>query len=382
MRNKLVVIALLGMGASLAHAQNTVTLYGILDEGFNFTNNVGGQKVYEMQSGYAYGSRWGLKGKEDLGGGLSAIFQLENGFDVSSGRSNQGGRMFGRQAVVGIQSANYGALTLGRQYDSVVDFLAPMTANGNWAGYLFAHPYDNDNTDNTFRVSNSVKYTSTDYAGFKFGGLYGFSNAAGAFANNRAMSVGASYSNGSLSVGAAYMNLDNVGVGANGAVAANDASFFAAHERTFGAGVNYTIGSGTLGFVYTHTKIDSPTGNGYLSPGTFPAGVTVNSLKFDNFEINGKYYFTPALFGGVMYTYSMGSYDGNNRNAKPKWHQIGLMVDYNISKRTDIYVQGVFEKVAGGSTGTFLDNAYIDGTQNSSSSDRQFVTRVALRHLF
>jgi predicted porin len=79
-----------------AFAQTSVSLYGVLDEGINYTNNVGRGHVYELASGDAQGSRWGLKGAEDLGGGLKAIFQLENGFDVSSGQLNQGGRMFGR----------------------------------------------------------------------------------------------------------------------------------------------------------------------------------------------------------------------------------------------------------------------------------------------
>ena len=70
-------------------AQSSVTLYGVIDEGLNYTNNVGTGHVYEMASGYAQGSRWGLKGSEDLGGGMKAIFQLENGFDVNSGRLNR-----------------------------------------------------------------------------------------------------------------------------------------------------------------------------------------------------------------------------------------------------------------------------------------------------
>ncbi|HMC46258.1 MAG TPA: porin, partial [Caballeronia sp.] len=72
-----------------AHAQSSVTLYGVIDEGFDYTNNVNGNKAYEMQSGYAQGSRWGLKGGEDLGGGVKAIFTLENGFNLNNGRLGQ-----------------------------------------------------------------------------------------------------------------------------------------------------------------------------------------------------------------------------------------------------------------------------------------------------
>ena len=120
-----------------AFAQNSVTLYGLIDEGFDYTNNVTGGKVYELQSGFAQGSRFGLKGAEDLGGGLKAVFQLENGFNVNNGKLGQGGLMFGRQAYVGISSSQWGSVKLGRQYDSVVDYLAQTTANGNWGAICF-----------------------------------------------------------------------------------------------------------------------------------------------------------------------------------------------------------------------------------------------------
>jgi predicted porin len=380
MKKQLTALALALVAAPTVFAQSTVTLYGVIDEGINYTNNTGGHNNFEMESGYAYGSRWGLKGAEDLGGGLKSIFTLENGFDLNTGRANQGGRMFGRQALVGI-SSNYGTVTMGRQYDSMVDYMAPTTANGSWAGYLFAHPYDNDNTDNSFRVSNSVKYASPNLAGFTFGGVYGFSNAAGQFANNRLMSVGASYVGGPFTIGVAYMDIDNVGGTSTGAVATNDSSFFAGHQREVGAGINYKFGQATVGFAYDHVRLDNPTGNGYLTPGTFPTGVTVGSLTFDNFELNAQYYITPTFFVGGMYTYTRGRYDGSNGSSTPKWNQIGLMADYNLSRRTDIYVQGVYQKVSG-STGTFLDQAFITGTDNSSSTNKQVVARVALRHLF
>jgi predicted porin len=381
MKKSLLVFSLMSAWSTVTLAQSSVTLYGVIDEGLNYTNNTGGYHNIEMASGYGYGSRWGLKGAEDLGGGLKSVFTLENGFDLSSGRANQGGRMFGRQAFVGVSQNKYGSITLGRQYDSVVDYLAPNTANGSWAGYLFAHPFDNDNTDNSFRVSNSVKYASPNIGGFTFGGLYGFSNAAGQFSNNRAMSVGASYTGGALTVGVAYMDVNNIGNGSTGAVAANDASFFAANQREFGAGINYKISQASLGVVYTHSRIQGPTGNGYLTPPNFPADITVSSLTFDNFEVNAQYYFTPAFFGGAMYTYTRGRYDASNGNSKPKWHMAGLVADYYLSKRTDVYAQVIYQKVSA-STGTFLDQAYISGADNSSSTNKQFVARIGMKHLF
>jgi predicted porin len=361
-------------------AQTSVTLYGVIDEGFDYTNNVGGHSNAQLASGFAQGSRWGLKGSEDLGGGNKAVFQLENGFDVNNGKLGQSGRMFGRQAYVGLSSATLGTLTVGRQYDSVVDYLAPLTANGNWAGYLLSHPFDNDNTDNSFRLNNAVKYTSNNYGGFTFCGLYGFSNQAGGFANNRAYSVGAQYVSGPLSAAATYMQINNPGANAGGSLAADDTAFFAGRERVWGAGINYAVAdAATLGFVYTHTDLNDATGSVYV--GNFAN--TASSLKFDNFELNFKYQFTKAIFAGAMYNYTLGEFDSAAGNSKPRWHQFGLMADYQLSPRTDAYIQGMYQHVAGGSAAASpLDQAYITGADAPSSTRNQFVGRVAVRHLF
>ncbi|MGF6969357.1 putative porin [Paraburkholderia sp. WC7.3g] len=368
--------------ATPVFAQSTVTLYGLIDEGLDYTNNVGGSKVYELQSGYAQGSRWGLKGTEDLGNGLTAIFKLENGFDVNNGRLGQGGLMFGRQAYVGISSNQFGSVTLGRQYDSVVDYLAQTTANGNWAGYLFSHPYDNDNTDNTFRVNNTVKYTSPSLAGFQLGGTYSFSNDTN-FANNRQYSLGAQYTTGGLLLAAAYLQANNPSSTATGAVNnGGDENFLAERLRIFGAGINYTIGSATLGFAYTNTNVTQPLSSGYVGAITPPTGSTLSSLRFQNFEVNGKYQFTPAFFVGAMYTYTRADFNATTGKLHPNYQSIGLMADYNLSKRTDLYLQGAYQHAGGDKTQTVLDAAYVPGAAGVSSSSNQLVIRAAIRHKF
>src|SRR6202000_2393462 len=102
MKKSLWVAGLLGAFGSIsaAQAQSSVTLYGIVDEGLTFNNNSHGARQYSMVSGEIQASRFGLRGTEDLGGGLSAIFVLENGMDLSSGKLGQGGLMFGRQIYV------------------------------------------------------------------------------------------------------------------------------------------------------------------------------------------------------------------------------------------------------------------------------------------
>lgn len=380
MKRIITAAVLAALGAS-AYAQNSVTLYGVIDEGFDFTNNVRGNKDYELQDGFVQGSRWGLKGTEDLGGGLKAVFQLENGFNLNNGALRQGSREFGRQAYVGLASNRFGTVTMGRQYDSLVDYLAQTTANGNWAGYLFSHPYDNDNTDNSFRVNNTVKYASPSFAGFEFGGTYSLSNDTN-FANNRQYSIGGQYANGGLLVAAAYLQANNPGATAGGAISSvGDSNFAATRLRIFGAGVNYTFGPATVSFAYTNTYLTQPTSTEYIGSIT-PATGALSSLRFQNFELNGKYQFTPSFFVGAMYTYTRANFNGTSGNQNPNYQTVGLMADYYLSKRTDVYLQGAYQHVGSSKTGTALDVAYVPGAADVSSNRNQLVTRVAIRHKF
>src|ERR1700742_4459947 len=95
-------ILLMAGGSGTAMAQSSVTLYGIVDEGIMFNNNARTGQQYALVSGSESGSRWGLRGTEDLGGGLSTIFVLEGGFNSSTGALGQNGDIFGRQAYVGL----------------------------------------------------------------------------------------------------------------------------------------------------------------------------------------------------------------------------------------------------------------------------------------
>src|SRR5580698_7378330 len=193
MKKTLMVAALSGVFATAAHAQSSVTLYGLIDAGLTYTNNQGGSHNFKMTSGAVNGSRWGLRGSEDLGGGLKAIFTLENGFSIANGTLGQQGREFGRQAFVGLSSNQFGTVTLGRQYDSVVDLVGPLSSSDQWGGYYAAHAGDIDNMNNANRVNNAVKYTSNNYNGLLFTGMYSLGGIAGNFTGNQIYSAGASY---------------------------------------------------------------------------------------------------------------------------------------------------------------------------------------------
>ena len=383
MTKTLIAASLMSVFTIPAYAQNTVTLYGTLDAGLVFANNEGGHSNWQQGSGSVSNTYFGLRGSEDLGSGLHAIFTLESGFNLNNGQFSENNTMFNRQAFVGLQSNQYGTVTLGRQYDSVVDYLAPLSEAG--AGYgnnLAAHPFDNDNLDNSFSVKNAVKYQSANYGGVKFGGLYGFSNAAGQFSNNRAWSAGASYGNGPLSVAAAYLQLNNSGSNnVGGAISQGDgtAAIAAQQQRTYGAGLNYAYGPANVGLVYTHTQLDGITGVNV--GGTTLPGVAGTNLHMDNYEVNGRYALTPALSLAAAYTFTDGKVSGSNGSGDPKWQTASLQGDYSLSKRTDVYLEGVYQH-ASGELGNFGANVASINTLSPSSTANQTVVAVGMRHRF
>jgi general bacterial porin, GBP family len=330
------------LAASAAHAQSSVTLYGLVDAGIAYTNNVGGSGRVALASGNISGSRFGLRGAEDLGGGLKAIFVLENGFNVNNGTLGQGGRMFGRQAYVGLSSKNFGAVTLGRQYDSMVDFVSPLSATaGTFGDSGFAHPYDNDNLQHSVRFNNAVKFTSLDYAGFKVGGMYAFSNTQ------------TGYNYGGLNVAAAYLQINGSGASNPNTTGAADPTEFKGGltsdvQRTTGAGVSYGFGPATVGFVYTHSQ--------YQDTNAF--GLKQGGVSFDNYEINGKYAVTPALMVGISYAYTDAHLSGaTSYGTDPKWNQINAITRYSLSKRTELYAEAMYQHATGNKNVAVLYNA-------------------------
>jgi general bacterial porin, GBP family len=379
-----ICLAALGVVAGSAYAQSSVALYGVLDVGVNYISNDGGKSNVDMSSGVIQGNRWGLLGSEDLGGGLKAIFRLENGFSLTSGTLGQGGRLFGRQAYTGLSSTTYGTLTAGRQYDSVVDYVQQFSGIP-YTG--LSHPFDNDNFVNSFRINNSVKYASPDFRGVKFGGLYGFSNSANTgapnsgFANNRVWSVGGSYNGGPFSVGAAYMHLntpnsntvgalsgDYINLSTTGALQVNGLTSAVLRSDILGVGGAYAFNGGRVSLVYSHTSFDSAS----------------DRLTFDNYEANAIYYFTPFFSLAGIYSFT----DGKLRStgASPKYHQIQLIGDYGLSKTTDVYLLGAYQRAVGdAAVASIAPDTFGTGgaaAPDASTTKNQILVRIALRHKF
>jgi predicted porin len=359
-----------------ARAQSSVTLFGVLDEGLNVTSNAGGHTAWQTSSVDVATSRWGIKGVEDLGGGVQAIFDLESGVTLDDGRAYYAGRLFGYQAYVGLQSSGLGTLTAGRQFDTVTDTIGLMTANGNWGGYLFSHPLDNDNTDGSFHANNALKYTTPEYGGLSATSMYGFSNQP-SFANNRILGVGLKYHFGPLALGAVFQNLSAPGRDNIGSVAADDYGFIAENQKIYGLAGSYSVGPATVSATYTHVVVRDPESSIYI--GQFEG---LNVLRFDNMEVNVKYNVSAALFVAGMYTYSLGHVNQGGQTTSLHWNQIGAMAQYSLSARTALYAQAVYQKVSGNSGVSGLDTAFIPGSAGSSSNSHQIVGRLGITHTF
>ncbi|KVM80148.1 porin [Burkholderia stagnalis] len=375
-------LALLG-AAGAAQAQSSVTLYGVIDTSITYVHGNAGQgnNMWAMGSGNLQGSRFGLKGAEDLGGGLKAIFQLENGFDSTSGALGQGKRMFGRQAYVGLESSQYGTLTLGRQYDPLVDLVQAVTAD-NYFGSVFATPGDVDNNDNSLRVSNAIKYTSPVFAGFQVEGMYALGGVAGKTGSGQTWSVAAAYNNGPVGVAAGYFY-------------ANNPSPTAAGLRSgWGSTTSDNIVEGPINSGYVTAKsigIAQVAGQYAIGPVTFGIGYSNAQYKpdaFSGFSSTQKYntgrgfvtyQVTPPLLLGLGYAYTKASGDTD-----AKYHQVSLGADYSLSKRTDVYLVGAYQHASGTQLvdGVRQPAQASVGSYGFAGTKSQEVVALGLRHKF
>ncbi|HTJ93935.1 MAG TPA: porin [Pararobbsia sp.] len=356
MNRAITAMVLLGLPIA-AQAQSSVTMFGLIDAGITYTSNQGGHHSFTEQTGIQAPDLFGVHGVEDLGGGYSALFVLDGSFALNTG-AQSGGGIFGRESYVGI-STPYGALTLGNQFDYMYDNLS-VARWGNQIPYvsLYQLPggpfsrlgsplgtFDYTRMAGGVATNNTVKFTSNTYAGFNVGAMYGFSNLAGGTNTDNMMSFGANYAAGPIRLNAAYTyaRQDSINDGHNGI-------------RNFGFGGRYDFGKLALDGVYVNTRN------------------TFNGAHVDTFEAGALYSFAPDVFAYLQYIYA----DGNAVLTDNKSNQIGLTLDYLLSKRTDVYVNWVYQH-ASGNADVIAD---ISGAPGASSNGTQTIVRVAMRHLF
>ena len=183
MKKTLAALAVLGAFAGSAAAAD-VTLYGVVDYGFlyNYTDKQAADgtsaddNTLRLQSGVDAGSRWGIKGVEDLGNGLKVGFQLESGFNADDGTlskyNEKQNRIFGRQATLSVYS-DFGTLTFGRMG-------ALSSAAGTYdVVYSIGDAFDGGDNDvfglyGASRYDNTVAYQSPKFAGLQVTAMYSF----------------------------------------------------------------------------------------------------------------------------------------------------------------------------------------------------------------
>lgn len=381
-----------------AHAQTSVTLYGLIDESISFVHNsqtgaehtagtAGGANQWLLgnsSNGNLAGTRWGMKGNEDLGGGLAAIFTLEGGFNPSTGAEAQGSRLFGRQAFVGLSSNTAGTITVGRQYDPLVDLVQPLTED-NYFGSTFATIGDVDNYDNSSRTNNAIKYLSPTIAGFQFEGMYALGGTAGQTGAGQTWSAALAYNNGPIGLAAGYFLADNsngpraLNVGGSGWSSTSDGMFDSnvniGYSTAKSIGVarvagQYVIGAFTLGAAYSNAQ--------YKADGN---STFVSTEKYNTGQGWFNYQATPALLMGVGYSYTKSSGDTG-----ATYHQVSVGADYSLSKRTDVYVVGAYAHASGDTvnpaTNEIMAAQASIGSYGYNGTNTQELVNLGIRHKF
>ena len=343
MNKKLVALAVSAVVAGAASAQTAnVTLYGVVDtylasERVSAQGTAPSVSVTVLNAGGLSGSRWGLRGSESLGGGMNAIFNLENGFDSSTGGLNQGGRLFGRRAVVGL-NGGFGQVQVGRDYspnfwvqlnsdDTFGGGLTGFSAVANLGGFYA----------NTLRQDNQVQYITPNMGGFTVRAAWALGEVAGGTNRGRTFGAAAEYKNGPIYAGVGFSDLKN--------------ALGTASQKQFIIGATYNFGVVYVGATYMENK--SETGS--------KTKVPVGSITIP--------------FGASRVGFQI----AQAKNGSAKASTFGVIAENDLSKRTTAYAvagqaknQGIVNVFDGN---TALNVAGVNGQKSS-------IFGIGMRHRF
>lgn len=323
MKKSLAAATVLSVFCEMASAQSGVTVYGLLDTGVEYLNHAGEGGVVRMSSGAMNSSRIGFRGKEDLGGGLQAIFQLENGFRLDSGAFDDASQLFNRQSVVGLEG-RFGRVVAGRSFSTTYDFLLPFdpmaySAHYSWVTSAGATGDRKDGMPTA--ISNLIKYRG-DSGGFRFGAMAGLGESAGSAADSARYGVGLGYGIGPLSLAATYDRV-NGRAAMTGAPYDRTATVHLAGSYAASDALKFMLG-------YRHYKKTPASG--------------AADLRSDFIWGGGSYKLAAAwtLIGAFYYQ----NQKNLARDADPVMY--ALRLKYALSGRTDLYVSGAYAKAKNG----------------------------------
>ena len=330
MNKKLVALAVSAVAAGAASAQTAnVTLYGVVDT-YLASERVSAQgvtpstKVAVLNAGGLSGSRWGLRGSESLGGGVNAIFTLENGFDSSTGALGQGGRLFGRRAFVGL-NGGFGQVQVGRDYSP--NFWVQLNSDDTFGGGLTGFSAVANLGQfyaNTLRQDNQVQYITPNMGGLTARVAWALGEEANGTSRGRTFGANVEYKNGPIYVGVGFSDFKNPTAAFNtatppvrvytgefsgllGTTTAGTVS-----NKQFIVGAAYNFGVAYLGATYMENK----SWNG--SKTKVPVGSL--TVPFGSSRIAAQY--------------------GQSKNGSNKAKTFGLIGEYDMSKRTTAYAFG------------------------------------------
>lgn len=267
MKKSLLALAIFGAFASAASAQSSVTIYGIVDASVSSIDNGGAGSKIGLDSGNNNSSRIGFKGVEDLGNGLKAEFQLENGFDVDDGEqaSGPGAGGFSRLAFVGL-NGGFGTVRLGRQNSQIKEALSVIDPFGTGGMVNGVNYYNGGGIQE--RVSNQITYNSPNFSGFSGRVGYRFGEQEDDTGARQGYGVQLGYANGPLNVQFGYDNQ-------NSTTSTADVDNGDTEDLILGA--TYNFGSFKLHGAYGQKKVDEnpTTGADEVKIKTFMVGATV-----------------------------------------------------------------------------------------------------------
>ncbi|TFL13837.1 porin [Pusillimonas caeni] len=357
MKKSLLVAALIAGFAGVAQAETSVTLYGIVDAGIGYERvkgsianddgdlvDVDGKRT-GLINGINSANRWGLKGTEDLGEGLQAIFVLENGFDLGRGTASQGNRMFGRQATVGLKSDAWGQLEFGRQTNIATKYLAGVvTPFGTDFGQ--AKSGTTFGALNSIRYDNLVMYQTPSFSGFQLGVGYSFNTEGnqrfktngGEQPNDRALTTGLRYANGPLAAGLTY---DQIKVRETLGGDFADEAGITVRSWNLGASYNFEVVKVFAGFGQARNgwfgALETVDGSFDLDAGGY---VPADGLKVNSYSLGLS---APVGANGEIMA-SWGMADPRSEDEAEKQQVYSLGYTYALSKRTNVYAIGSYAK--------------------------------------
>lgn len=343
-KKTLAAVAVLGAFAGSAFAAN-VTMYGVVDTGLGFTSKDKGYgeeiNTFDMRSGQNSGARLGLKGEEDLGNGVKVGFVLENGFDTDDGELGNGGRLFGREALLYV-GGDFGELGMGRQgelasgngrYGIFGGKVSPFSTGwSDIAGHKYVMGAGFDRMDNT------ITYKTPTFAGFNLLAQYSFDknvqkddDAAtgvqhgreGSAEADRQYALGATFAAGDLYLAGIVTQTNKQSVKYNGTSLGEQDD-----PLTVSLGGNYNFGVAKL---YVATQYFKDSGLAVKMIQNNQAG------KFDGFGLSVGAD-VPA-FGGTAKVL-VGYMDAEDQNLNPndvQRYTFSVGYEYPLSKRTFVY---------------------------------------------